>query len=508
MFSSAHAYKPLPRRAHTQRTYAGDVVKLNHDPSKQYVLVGDIHGCLDQFQELFQKLPDNAVICLVGDLIDRGPNSVDLIRYIQQLNETTPGKVIAVRGNHEENVLALFRVLRKYNSELTQADWDYYRAFYTDLIINGAEWILTDTVVSQEISQLRLASLSDSTIPFGEQVKGILKRKFLDFDNVFRRFKDNTVIIPEWRMMYRFLNSLPYVVCVGDPGVYNPNHFIFAHADLPFSDDELAISLSHGPHYLNDAAKECILNERNHFSQKRTALSTRFYCGHNVTYCYSSAIKPLSAEPVRDELNTINLDSGAYTRGSKLCGYLLAVNHTTSHVFCWPPEIKEDSGLIIYCESSVNRMIVNPDASYFIKAFIEEKKLEKDHLLGQDALLQNRSRAAGTFDKERYLTELSQNSMSRQEKTWLALEILQSKHHPLKKERSWFRWASYSNETRSILKMLMILQPEGLRYDTSQKKLTIAGYQFELSRYAMDYLILEMNVKRIVAEPQFVVSRG
>ncbi|MBR0553940.1 metallophosphoesterase family protein [Stakelama marina] len=71
--------------------------------------IGDIHGRLDLFGELLAKIdrddeeraPAKTTIILLGDLINRGPNSAGVIRKARELCvERGIGRV--VKGNHEE----------------------------------------------------------------------------------------------------------------------------------------------------------------------------------------------------------------------------------------------------------------------------------------------------------------------------------------------------------------------------------------------------------------------
>lgn len=60
-------------------------------------VIGDIHGCLKEFLELLKKLPtDIEQIYTVGDLIDRGPNSKEVVQ------ECIDRKIICVKGNHSD----------------------------------------------------------------------------------------------------------------------------------------------------------------------------------------------------------------------------------------------------------------------------------------------------------------------------------------------------------------------------------------------------------------------
>lgn len=61
------------------------------------LVIGDIAGQFDALMRLVAKLPQGEDIILVGDLIDRGPKSREVIEWAM----TTPN-VRAVRGNHED----------------------------------------------------------------------------------------------------------------------------------------------------------------------------------------------------------------------------------------------------------------------------------------------------------------------------------------------------------------------------------------------------------------------
>lgn len=69
---------------------------------KLIVVVGDIHGCLEEFNELVKTLQynkDKMRLVLLGDLMDRGPDPVGCIRLAREL------KAECVMGNHEEKHL-------------------------------------------------------------------------------------------------------------------------------------------------------------------------------------------------------------------------------------------------------------------------------------------------------------------------------------------------------------------------------------------------------------------
>jgi hypothetical protein len=63
------------------------------------LVIGDVHGCLDELLALldvvqYHQGADRLVF--VGDLVDRGPDSIGVVRFVRQLG------VECVLGNHEE----------------------------------------------------------------------------------------------------------------------------------------------------------------------------------------------------------------------------------------------------------------------------------------------------------------------------------------------------------------------------------------------------------------------
>lgn len=64
----------------------------------QYV-IGDVHGEYDTLLALIEKLPTEHELIFVGDLIDRGPKSKEVIAYIKNSD------CLCVLGNHEELML-------------------------------------------------------------------------------------------------------------------------------------------------------------------------------------------------------------------------------------------------------------------------------------------------------------------------------------------------------------------------------------------------------------------
>ncbi len=78
------------------------------------IIIGDIHGCFYELQCLLDKIGPNKddEIISVGDFVDRGPSSLEVVKFFRQ-NQNT----VAIKGNHERKHSKRFLVmLRKLQS--------------------------------------------------------------------------------------------------------------------------------------------------------------------------------------------------------------------------------------------------------------------------------------------------------------------------------------------------------------------------------------------------------
>lgn len=90
------------------------------DPKLRYDVIGDIHGCLDELQELIQKLghtieqdpsfPHGKIVAreghglvFVGDVIDKGPKSYETLRFVE--TNSSQSFIKFIWANHENFVL-------------------------------------------------------------------------------------------------------------------------------------------------------------------------------------------------------------------------------------------------------------------------------------------------------------------------------------------------------------------------------------------------------------------
>ena len=97
-------------------------------------IFGDLHGCYDEFTELFGKLgyrmengrcvhPEGRLPAFVGDATDRGPKSVEMLKFLFQLQDA--GQLIYSPGNHCNKLYRYMlgnNVQQKHGLETTVAE--------------------------------------------------------------------------------------------------------------------------------------------------------------------------------------------------------------------------------------------------------------------------------------------------------------------------------------------------------------------------------------------------
>ena len=83
--------------------------------------IGDIQGCFDTLQQLLDQIaftPAQDTLWLAGDLINRGPKSLQTLRFLHSLDHC----VVTVLGNHDLHLLAVAHGVKRLNRGDTLTD--------------------------------------------------------------------------------------------------------------------------------------------------------------------------------------------------------------------------------------------------------------------------------------------------------------------------------------------------------------------------------------------------
>jgi serine/threonine protein phosphatase 1 len=155
-------------------------------------VVGDTHGCYDEFLELIeiiQKDDINAKFILLGDIVDRGPKTVALINWAME-NISSDGKYQMVMGNHEEEKI------QWWDQNIGYLEYSKRRGYIEDFTLDDAAYKVSN---DRYDFQLQFKELGLG----GKEIKNAVD----------------------------FFRTLPYYKDI----VVNNQRFIIAHAGMPYS---------------------------------------------------------------------------------------------------------------------------------------------------------------------------------------------------------------------------------------------------------------------------------
>ncbi|MGL4209583.1 MAG: metallophosphoesterase family protein [Candidatus Adiutrix sp.] len=84
--------------------------------TQRILAIGDIHGCHEKLEKMLNTLswnPNNGdLLVFLGDYIDRGPHSYEVISTLTALIAQHPKNVLPLMGNHEKMFLDFISGLR------------------------------------------------------------------------------------------------------------------------------------------------------------------------------------------------------------------------------------------------------------------------------------------------------------------------------------------------------------------------------------------------------------
>lgn len=115
--------------------------------------ISDIHGCANTFKALVDqiKLSTNDHLYLIGDLINRGPKSYEVLDYVIEL-KSKGYQVFILMGNHEQIILHAAnkslalrkRIVQTYHSENLLDEAGNLKTAYKKLLEEAFHYLVLD----------------------------------------------------------------------------------------------------------------------------------------------------------------------------------------------------------------------------------------------------------------------------------------------------------------------------------------------------------------------------
>lgn len=197
------------------------------------VITGDIHGRLRTLQHLFSTLSPNDRLYIVGDLIDRGPDSKKILLLLNDMTnhpEKYPNhpKVYTVRGNHEHEALLTINELEEtLLDKMTTSPAEGIAAIEDECKSNEQLlFSLQQSMGGAWIIQLFIEELATNKI-------------LVDLENDKIIYANDSVIA----LIDKYLSSLPLIIHCKEAAQNHPltgkktRAFHVVHAEMPFDDD-------------------------------------------------------------------------------------------------------------------------------------------------------------------------------------------------------------------------------------------------------------------------------
>ncbi len=147
-------------------------------------VIGDVQGCFDELQELVRYIKFNSKtdqLWFVGDLINRGPKSLETLRWVKSLGSSAK----TVLGNHDLHLLAAHAGAKDIRT--TSSLYEVLQAKDIDELIS---WLRQQSLLRYN-KQLKFAMVHAGLAPqwkikdalgYSKEVEEILKsKKYKDF---------------------------------------------------------------------------------------------------------------------------------------------------------------------------------------------------------------------------------------------------------------------------------------------------------------------------------------
>ncbi len=304
-------------------THSNDILVFEENTRGHDFIVGDIHGECEILRTVLETLikeNDHNRVFFVGDLTDKGENSLGVINLILDYMQKYADRIFITRGNHENLCLQTIDCFEKLllAVPISEENSEQEKKLTQEEIIKF-----------QNVNKKIIETISHHRAKNGGEWLYNLMKEEVDSEEITIDQKNHMPIYKESSHTARIKNlmlQLPYIIHVKGR---NPFHVV--HAGMPFNDMELQRRLEKNKVMLDDTEKEYVTWAREDLDKDdgnlylknvgRGPLSIVAYTGHSI-------IQENGYQYYREPENTYNVDSGAFYY--KVC---LIANHTDKKLF-------------------------------------------------------------------------------------------------------------------------------------------------------------------------------
>jgi len=182
------------------------------------IAIGDIHGCsaaLGLLIDIVQPDRCDTLICL-GDIIDYGPNSKEVVEQLLELNEKT--NLVLIMGNHEEMLLEVVKgnedkeYWKKFGGDKALASYqcDHPREIpyeHLNFIGKSVPFLETETNIFVHAGY-------QADLPLQETTGSTLRWDFLNAKKALPHFSGKTAVLGHTPQTSGEIHDLGFLICI------------------------------------------------------------------------------------------------------------------------------------------------------------------------------------------------------------------------------------------------------------------------------------------------------
>lgn len=185
-------------------------------------LIGDLQGCDAPFQRLLEAIdfsPSRDTLYLLGDLVNRGPDSLAVLRRLRSLGNAAQ----CLLGNHDLHALAVWQGVRPagrgdtLHELLAAPDCDALMDWlrHQDMAIEARGWLMVHAGVLPQWTATQTMALAGE---LEQQLRRDDFKLFLTdlFGNQPRQWRDDLQGLERWRVTVNALTRLRFCTVDGE----------------------------------------------------------------------------------------------------------------------------------------------------------------------------------------------------------------------------------------------------------------------------------------------------
>ncbi len=140
--------------------------------------IGDIHGRYDLLHDLLGKIGIHATevaqgtvtIIFLGDYVDRGPQSAQVIQLLRGLKDDRRMKHVFLKGNHEDMMVNVEDFWIPNGGDATIASYqNYYDEWWNEWLTKDAEWMHGLPTIHWDDHRIYVHAAADEESPLDQQ---------------------------------------------------------------------------------------------------------------------------------------------------------------------------------------------------------------------------------------------------------------------------------------------------------------------------------------------------